>query len=215
MSTFTDLASRNHHKFAFGIASNANLAKAGSIPVPSLVCYKAWEGEQEILSGQSGIEALEKFMETATTHPIGEMTRRNEMRYLKVRPLSPTEKGGRTDIHILQAGKSLIYIFTLTESERSTYRASLKPLAKKYQEYLNFVTIDAVEYAYMAPMLGLEAGVFPALAVQNPMLGQVFPYDQHRITAEAVESFILDIVQSRVQPGTGGAERQGSAHDEL
>jgi protein disulfide-isomerase A1 len=119
-------------------------------------------------------------------------------------------------MHILQAGKSLIYIFTLTESERSAYRASLKPLAKKYQEYLNFVTIDAVEYAYMAPMLGLEAGVFPALAVQNPMLGQVFPYDQQRtITAEAVESFILDIVQGRVQSSTGGAERKGSAHDEL
>jgi protein disulfide-isomerase A1 len=89
-------------------------------------------------------------------------------------------------------------------------------MAKKYQEYLNFVTIDAVEYAHMAPALGLEAGVFPALAVQNPMYGQVFPYDQrHVITADAVESFIIDIVQGRAQPSANWARREGTVHDEL
>jgi len=89
-------------------------------------------------------------------------------------------------------------------------------MAKKYEEYLSFVTIDAVEYAHMAPALGLEAGVFPALAVQNPMYGQVFPYDQRRvITADTVESFIVDIVQGRVQPSGNGGEREGAAHDEL
>jgi len=78
------------------------------------------------------------------------------------------------------------------------------------------VTIDAVEYAHMAPALGLEAGVFPALAVQNPMYGQVFPYDQRRaITVEAVESFITGIAQGRVQPSTGRAGRERAEHDEL
>lgn len=68
----------------------------------------------------------------------------------------------------------------------------------------------------MAPALGLEAGVFPALAVQNPMYGQVFPYDQRlAITAEAVESFIMDIVQGRVQPSADRARRRGTVHDEL
>jgi protein disulfide-isomerase A1 len=180
------------------------------------VCYKILEGEQEILSGQSGIDALEKFMETATALPIGEMTRRNEIEYLKVRHPSLAVREDKTDFRILKAGKSLVYIFALTESERSAYRASLKLMAKKYQEYLNFVTIYAVEYAHMAPALGLEAGVFPALAVQNPIYGQVFPYDQRRvITADAVESFIIDIVQGRVQPSANGAGREGAAHDEL
>jgi protein disulfide-isomerase A1 len=68
----------------------------------------------------------------------------------------------------------------------------------------------------MAPSLGLKAGVFPALAVQNPMYGQVFPYDQrHAITAAAVESFIVDIVQGRVRPSADGARREGSSRDEL
>ena len=77
------------------------------------------------------------------------------------------------------------------------------------------MVIDAVEYAYMAPALGLKAGVFPALVVQNPMMGQVFPFDQARdITPEAAEGFVLDIVQGRTQPSSGTAE-QGIVHDDL
>jgi hypothetical protein len=113
-----------------------------------------------------------------------------------------------------KAGKSLVYIFALTERGRDGYRTSFKALAKKYQEYLNFVIIDAVEYASMAPALGLEAGVFPALAVQNPMLGQVFPFDQKRkITPDAAETFVLDIVQGKTKPA--GSDGGGFVHDDL
>jgi protein disulfide-isomerase A1 len=102
----------------------------------------------------------------------------------------------------------------LTDRERSEYKGAFTDLAKKYKEYLNFVVIDAVEYADMAPGFGLEAGVFPALAVQNPILGQVFPYDQKRkITPAAAESFVLDIVQGRIQSAGGG--REGNVHAEL
>jgi protein disulfide-isomerase A1 len=77
----------------------------------------------------------------------------------------------------------------------------LKPLAKKYKEYLNFVTVDAVEYGHMIPVLGLQAGSTPALAVFNPMHGQAFSYDQEwQIRPEAVERFVLDIVQGKVPP---------------
>ena len=94
------------------------------------------------------------------------------------------------------------------------YSREFTQLAKKYREYLNFVTIDAVEYAYMAPALGLNVEVFPALAVQNPMMGQVFPFDQTRdITPEAAEGFILDIVQGRAQPSSGATK--GIVHDDL
>lgn len=88
-------------------------------------------------------------------------------------------------------------------------------LATKYQEYLNFVIVDAVEYAYMAPVLGLKAGVFPALALQNPMLGQLFPYDQRReITPEAAEAFVLDIVQGKTKPSSNAAGEK-IVHDDL
>lgn len=75
------------------------------------------------------------------------------------------------------------------------------------------MTIDAVEYASTAPALGLQPNAFPALVVLNPIYGQFFPYDQRKvITADAVEGFILDIVQGRKQPNANGA---GESHDEL
>jgi protein disulfide-isomerase A1 len=78
------------------------------------------------------------------------------------------------------------------------------------------VTIDATEYYQMAAGLGLKDRIFPALAVQNPMLGQSFPFDQRGvITPEAVEGFVLDIVQGRVQPGSRSEKDGGTAHTDL
>jgi len=86
----------------------------------------------------------------------------------------------------------------------------------KYEEYISFVTIDATEYSHMATGLGLEDGVFPALALHNPPLGQVFPFDQRRvITQESVDNFVLDIVQGNIQPGASGAGKERVAHTDL
>ena len=119
----------------------------------------------------------------------------------------------------LEAGKSLIYILAVAPSERLQYQSLFKPLAKKYREYINFVTVDAVVYAHMAPGLGLDAGKFPALALQNPMFGQVFPFERSRhISVEEVESWVLKIVGGQVLPWNGASGRdgnQGVVKDEL
>ena len=203
-AAFVELASRNHDKFTFGIASDKTLAKAVNIQIPSVVVHKPKEGEQEVLPGPSGIDALESFLETATAPSIGEFTRRNELKYMRAGFHSFPTKSQLTEI---KAGKSLVYYFTRTPQDRETYRESLKPLAKKFKEYLNFVTVDAVEYGHMLPALGIQDTGSPALAVFNPMYGQAFPYDQKKITPETVESFVMDIVQGNVQPlGTRGEE---------
>jgi protein disulfide-isomerase A1 len=76
------------------------------------------------------------------------------------------------------------------------------------------VTVDALEYGHMLPALGLQDTGFPALAVFNPMYGQTFPHDQKkRIAPETVESFVMDIVQGKVQP-LGTAEEE-IKHSEL
>jgi protein disulfide-isomerase A1 len=113
-----------------------------------------------------------------------------------------------------QAGKSLVYYFAHTEKDRSKYRESLKPLAKKFKEYLNFVIVDAMEYGHMLPALGLQDVGSPALAVFNPMYGQTFPHDQQKkITPETVEGLVMDIVQGKVQ--FKGNDADIHAHIEL
>lgn len=198
-SIFEGLAARNRHRFTFGITSDVRLATAENVPVPSIIGYETSDGEQQTFSGEWQLKALESFVERTTAPLIGEMTRRNEMRYL-------------------QAGRSILYVFAETSDERSHYQLLLKPLAKKYKEYINFVTIDAVEYAHMAPGLGLESGSFPALALQNPMFGQAFPFDAKiEVSEEKVEKWVLDIVGGRVKPWGAevGAGGKGPARDEL
>jgi hypothetical protein len=79
-STFTELAARHHDKYTFGIATET----ADSMTLPSIVCHQVKEGEEKVLSTQASIDALEKFIEEATAPTIGEFTRRNEMKYMKV-----------------------------------------------------------------------------------------------------------------------------------
>ncbi len=83
-----------------------------------------------------------------------------------------------------------------------------------YKEYLSFVTVDVVEYGHMLPTLGLEAGKEPALAVFNPMYGQVFPFEGKHVTAKAVEAFVTDIAQGKVQP-LGSRVEKSEGHTEL
>jgi len=82
-STFRALATQNHDRYSFGMADSA-LGKTDNVPPGCVVCHKTKTEEQKILCGQSKLEALEDFMETAAAPLIGDMTRRNEMKYLKV-----------------------------------------------------------------------------------------------------------------------------------
>lgn len=210
---FTELACRYHDRYTFGIASDRNVAKTDNLQMPSVVVYKWKEGEQEVLAGPLGVDALETFLQTATAPSIGEFTRRNEMKYMKASSHYFIHRSRLT--MRAQARKSLVYYFAHTSQDRDLYSESLKPLAKRFKEYLNFVTVDAVEYGHMLPALGLQDTGAPALAVYNPIYGQAFPHDQKKkITPETVESFVMDIVQGKVQPlGAEGKEQE--KHTEL
>ena len=107
-----------------------------------------------------------------------------------------------------------MYFFTSSAEERSAYIVAIKPLAKTYKEYLNFVTVDIVEYGHMLPALGLAQDSGSALAVYNPMYGQVFPFNEVEITPKAVEGFVMDIAQGKVQP-LGSAPPPSEGHTEL
>lgn len=120
-----------------------------------------------------------------------------------------------------QSGKSLVYYLAETREERDRYIDLIRPVAKKYRDFISFVVVDAVEYAPMTRILGLPGDSFPALAVENPSRGQIFPFDEaeHDITADAVDQFIVDIAGGKVRPWAPlpppVSEPVGHAHDEL
>lgn len=110
-----------------------------------------------------------------------------------------------------------MYYLASMPQERAAYVESIRPVAKKYKEFLNFVTVDANEYEDLTRPLGLPDWTFPALAVQNPVYSQVFPFPSGgKITPETVEGFVIDISQGKVQPWNGIRPPQPNVqHDEL
>jgi len=89
----------------------------------------------------------------------------------------------------------------------------MRPLAKKYEEYLNFVIVDAEEYPDMGPILGIRGS---GLSVQNTANGDIFPYpDNTEISPNNVDSFIMDISNGAVRPWDGKQKTDVSQHDEL
>lgn len=93
----------------------------------------------------------------------------------------------------------------------------VRPLAKRYEEYLNFMTVDVLEYPEMVPAMGLPKGAKHGIVVQNPAVGQIFPMRNVKgLTPEKIDAWIVDISSGKVKPWDGtpvAAEAVG--HDEL
>lgn len=164
---------RDRYSFAIGPSPDTGVQS-------TVTCYNNREGEQRVHADFSSISALEFFIQVCTKPSIQEMSRRNEL-------------------ELMQSGKSLVNYFFATEESRETYIETMRPLAKRYAEYLIFTTIDANEYPEFGPGLGLGEGT--GVSVMNPANGDVFPYLRpERISVATIEEFLIDIINGKVKP---------------
>lgn len=187
---FKSISSRYRDRASFGSLETTDDS--------TLVCYNNRDNEQSSTSDLTTIETLPAFVANCMKPLVGEFSRRNELKYL-------------------QSGNSLVYYLANTQEEREGYINLIRPLAKKYKAFLSFVTVDVDEYASMAAALGLQHRSLPALAVQNPARGQVFPFLEEAITPEAVDAFVQNIASGMVQPWVPLPipEPASYSHDEL
>lgn len=95
-SAFTSLAKRYSDKYTFAITTDSSLVKHEGLQFPSILCYRPQEGEQAVFPEDGGLDALQQFIETTTAPTIGEFTRRNEMKYMKVVPFRNVTRGLRS-----------------------------------------------------------------------------------------------------------------------
>ena len=97
----------------------------------------------------------------------------------------------------------MVRYFVSSERQRDEYVRTIRPLAKKYHEFLNFATVDVNEYPDAVAMFGHEPRSSGVLTVQNPTNGGVFPYyGGEEISVPVVESFLSDVVSGKVQAWT-------------
>jgi len=180
--TFTAVANALRDNYLFGATSDAVLAKAEGVEQPGLVLYKTFDDGKDVFTEKFDKEAIESFAKVSSTPLVGEV-------------------GPETYSGYMEAGIPLAYIFAETPEEREELSKELKPLALKHKGVINFATIDAKAFGQHAGNLNLEAGKFPAFAIQRTDKNQKFPYDQtKKITEKDIGQFVDDFVAGKVEP---------------
>ncbi|GAO16093.1 uncharacterized protein UV8b_02485 [Ustilaginoidea virens] len=180
--TFTSVAEKLRDNYLFGSVSDAAVAEAEGVKLPSIVLYKSFDEGKNTFTGKFDAEEIEQFTKTAATPLIGEI-------------------GPETYADYMSAGIPLAYIFAETEEERDSLSKSLKPVAEKYKGKINFATIDAKAFGAHAGNLNLKTDKFPAFAIHETAKNKKFPFDQDsKITADAIAKFADDFASGKIEP---------------
>jgi protein disulfide-isomerase A1 len=180
--SFTTVAEMLRHSYLFGVVTDANLAMAEDVSIPSVILYKAFDEGKSIFSHSIDVEAVYKFAITASIPLVGEV-------------LPETHPG------YIATGIPLAYIFAETEEERFKLGTALKPVAEKYRSAVIFTTIDAKVFGAYADDLKLQVHKWPAFAIQDTVSNKAFPYDQDaKITAELIGKFVQDFIDGKIEP---------------
>ncbi|KAK1977313.1 hypothetical protein LZ30DRAFT_732030 [Colletotrichum cereale] len=137
-------------------------------------CYNNADGAYHMTSELDEVGAMESLLRQCASQLVPRLTRRNEAEHLST-------------------GKSLAYFFSKKEGDLDAWTSAVKPLARKYHEYITFVTVDLGEYPEMPALFGLRPDASEGVAVQNPSVGLAFPFKGEKITVEAVDRLIIDI----------------------
>ncbi|KAL2293358.1 hypothetical protein FJTKL_05284 [Diaporthe vaccinii] len=189
---YMDVAFQYHDRHSFAIRLVASQSS-------SLQCINNANQEQFSTTQFSNPVAIENFIKQCARPLVPELTRRNEAEYMRV-------------------GKSIVHYFVATNEDRDAYVADIKPLAKKFKDYLIFATTDVTQYPEMPAVMGHQAASAKVLAVSSPSTGGVYPYrGSKNLTSAVVEAFLNDISAGKVKPWDGLAAPEDGAitHEEL
>jgi protein disulfide-isomerase A1 len=180
--TFTAIAEKGRNDFLFGAVHDAAVAEAEGVTVPGVVVYKKFDEGKDVFDGGFTTAEIESFVKAAAIPLVGEV-------------------GPDTYQGYMAAGIPLAYIFSETAEERAELGEELKPLAQEYKGVINFATIDAKSFGAHAGNLNLDAGVFPAFAIQETVKNQKFPFDQEKkITLKSISAFVKSFVDGEIEP---------------
>ncbi|KAH6680019.1 hypothetical protein F5X68DRAFT_263695 [Plectosphaerella plurivora] len=186
---FRELAARYSDRYSFG------MSRGPATDTGVVQCYNNLDGAYSRTNELEQHGSLEAFVKKCATPLIPELTRRNEGEYM-------------------QSGKSLVYYFSPSEDNRAAWVDKIRPMARKYVEFLTFVTVDSEAYPEMVTGLGVPGGAAgEGVSVSNPSVGQVFPFagTGDALTVDAVDEFIVAISQGQVDPWDGQSKEDSEA----
>ncbi|KAH8804495.1 thioredoxin-like domain-containing protein [Xylogone sp. PMI_703] len=181
--TFTSMAKSNQGKSIFGITSDptllASVANEEEPKSPYIVLYNPLDHIPGVFKHAFTTQKISKFLEQTSSPLIGMFSL-------------------ETYYHYTEIGLPLIHIFATTSTERQHLAEILHPIAEKHRGTLNFATIDATQYGFFAPTLGVDPQRYPAVVIEDLQTGETAVFDQGReITRAEVGKFVLGYVRGR------------------
>jgi protein disulfide-isomerase A1 len=205
LGIYTAIAKKHHFDFVFGYTTDVSIAEKEDVQVPSIICYRNNDRDNLLLEGPFTYDDVENFLLSAKDSMIRHFH----------------EKDIET---FMQRDKLTVYIF-LRDPEDIKARRELAPIAKKYERFITFATVDTGRYGEMPQNFGIEMKGQQAMVVHAPMNDNVFFYKQSKkIEEKVVEKMLETILQGKASVGqVFGAEAEDveggyegtRSHDEL
>ncbi|KAK6202358.1 thioredoxin-like protein [Scheffersomyces amazonensis] len=128
---------------------------------------------------------LTEFVSTAAIPYFGDINRDTYMRYME----SPLP---------------LAYYFYNTEEERAAVADKFAALGKLYKGRINFVGLDASQFAKHAEMINMNPDIIPLFAIQDVVNNKKYGIDQienpNGPTFEQIQQFVSDYVAGDLSP---------------
>jgi protein disulfide-isomerase A1 len=195
LKTFSAIAEKHHSDFVFGYTTDVSVAQKENVEPPSIICYRNNDRDNILLEGAFTFRDVENFLFTAKHRIIQHFHEKDIESFM-------------------QQNKLTAYIF-LRDPEDIRARRELAPIAKKYEKYVTFATVDTGRYEKMPQNFGIEMKGEQALVVHAPMNDNVFFYKQSKkIEVEVVEKMVETILHGKASAGQVFGEEAGDLEEE-
>jgi len=184
---FSAFAEKHREDYLFGIVTDADLTAAAGVTAPAIVLYRSFDAprtEYPYPVADAKSKDFEDWIGQLAIPVIDEVNADNYGTYAT-------------------SGKPLAYLFIIPEPEeaKDNWVSTIKPVAEKYHDKVNFVWIDAAKYGEHGKALNLEEVKWPSFVIQD-LEGQLkFPLDQSKdITTEVLGEFLEAYVAGKLEP---------------
>jgi len=183
---FSATADKHRDDYLFGIATDKDALDVAGVTGPSLILYRSFdEPRVEYPYPLASAEAkdIEQWISNLSIPYLDEVGAENYAVYA-------------------ESGKPLAYLFVdPTDEKLQDHLATLKPLAKKYHDVMNFVWIDAVKFGDHAKALNLAEPTWPAFVIQDLTKQLKYPYDQSvAVVPEKIEEMVEAFKAGKLEP---------------
>jgi len=183
---FSAAADAYRDEYLFGLTTDKEAIEAAGVTPPAVILYRTFdEPRSEYPYPPSALtkDEFSEWLQELSIPIFDELTPENYRTYATSR-------------------KPLAYLFVDPASEKKDeHLKDIRPVAEKYKPKMNFVSIDAAQFADHAKALNVEEAKWPAFVIQDLTKQLKYPLDQTKeVTPEAISNLVQLYLEGKVEP---------------